>query len=898
MKMPFLTKDNEDTERKPRHGFRVGRTSPLKARRKAAIEGWRIRAVVNHVTFIGDGGVTGEDRMIAWYLADPTQWSFRSVGEGESLIIAGATQLSELAGSTVYYRVTTRPYPVSHWARNSYANAADPQPGFVDMMDRDQQHAASAAQVDKLVYYGVDLGARGTALTMLGKVYSGAVDREMKALQDRLDAVDSIMRGGGLDASPAQPEDMEWLLARSFALGCPVPVPSPEEAADTMLDADDLAAFAETAQWDAEPLDPTVRITTTVGARQVTRHVCILTVSRTSDISIPENHEPWMSKADKLPFGLEWFGRVDVRTPEEVSREVSKLSNRIDAQVDHWEVDHRKRPPRQLGRQARLAAAVEDDMRTGFDGLSTRTRSWFRIAVSGETREEALDRAQAVIDHYKPQIQIVRELGQYHLAREFVPGEPLATTAHARKWPVLKVASGLPAISAEVGDRRGFQIGETAGLSRRMVAFDPWYLPEVMNSSGLIPVTGTLGSGKSVFGGALAYKATLSGARGVALDPAGRLQQMIRLPELENIARSINLLGGAPGSLSPYGVVPDPNPELVRMDCDNPDDEDEFAEKMRLATSAAKAARKDLCIETLRWCLPYEVVISQQGAAVMQLLRQAVLHGDDRVNASATDVINRLRGGTEEEQEVAKMLDHARDQEIGRLFFHETGARRGAPNFDDDARLTVFNLRGLTQPDPEEDIANYSADELLARPVMRLASWASLNLIYRRDPNERKFFLLDEAHEVTEGSGAGRALVTKISTDSRKNNTAAVVLTQNAASVLGTKNIRNFVGACFVGRAGDEEAQRDALTLLGKPHGVGYEAVLGNLSPQSRRKEKNDDPFKEFIFRDGLGGDGGRGGMEKIRVDIRHHPELFAALRTNPDGRKARRAQDRTDEVA
>lgn len=890
MKILRRTKKTDEAEVKAK----VKAVSPASPRRKPAVDDWNVRAVVNHVTFSKDDGFGG-DRMIAWYVADPMQWSFRSVGEGEAMIDAAATHLSDLVGSTVHYRVTTRPYPVSHWARACYDNSPDPQPGFTTMMDRDQMHAATSQQVDKLVFYGVDLGSRGAALAALGLIYNGAVDREMQALQVRLDAVDNIMRGAGLDAAPASPDDMEWLLARSFALGCPVPVPSPDEQVPASLTTDDLATFAETARWDVAPLDASVRITTTIGARQVTRYVCVLTLARAIDFNIPEDHEPWMSKADKLPFPIEWCGRAEIRTEEDVSREVGKLANRIDAQDDHWRVDHNKTPPKQLGRQKALAGEVEDEMRRGFDGLSTRTRSWFRIAVSGESEEEALNRAQATIDHYKPQIRLVRELGQYHLAREFVPGEPLATTAHARHWPVRKIAAGLPAISAEVGDRRGFQIGETAGLTRRMVAYDPWYLPEVMDSSGLCPITGTLGSGKSVLGGYLMYKSVLSGVRGSCLDPAGRLQQMLKLPEIARVAHGVNLLGGEPGSLSPYGVVPNPNPELVRMECDDPSNEDEFEDKMRLADQAARSNRRDLCFETLRWCLPYEVVTSGDGPAVLKVLRRAVMRSNDSITASPTPIVDMLSNGTEDEREIAEMLRDAQGRELGRLFFHEGNAHRGAPQMEEGKLLTMFNLRGLTQPSEETPVADYSPDELLARPIMRLASWAALNLMYRHDPNERKFFLIDEAHEITEGSGAGRALMTKIGTDSRKNNSVAWMLSQNASAVLGTKNIRNFVGACFVGRAGDEEAQQDALTLLGKPHGVGYETVVGNLSHRRRKDEKL--AYREFIYSDGLGGDGGRGGMEKIRVSLAHHPELYEAIKTTPDGRR-RPTQNLRIEVA
>jgi hypothetical protein len=243
-------------------------------------------------------------------------------------------------------------------------------------------------------------------------------------------------------------------------------------------------------------------------------------------------------------------------------------------------------------------------MRSGHTGLSTRTKGWYRIAVAGVTEEEALTRAAAVVEAYRPQIRIVRELGQYHLAREFVPGEPLASTAHVRHFPVLKVAAGLPAITAEVGDRRGHHIGETAGLTARPVTFDPWYLPEIVEVGGLVPIVGTPGSGKSMLMGLLSYKATLSGVRGVCMDPSGRLQKMLALPELRDISRSVDLMGGRPGSLSPYAVVPEPNRLLVESEATGPDD---LAERMELARNAARATRRDLALTTLLGCLPLDL---------------------------------------------------------------------------------------------------------------------------------------------------------------------------------------------------------------------------------------------------------------------------------------------------
>lgn len=870
------------TESEPRQRP-VGRVSPGPKDKRE----WRLRSVVDHVTFSGSGNGS-DDRMIAWHVLAPQQWTFRSRAEGTQLIEDKAQALAELVGSTVYGRVTHRPYPVSHWARAAYENAPDPQEGFAAMMDRDQVHMSHGAQWDKLVYFGVDLGSRGTALRVLSKLHRGVVDREMAALQQRLHKVAQVMAAPGMDADPATPAEMDWLLARSFALGCPVPVPDAAEELPPVLTSEDLAVFARSAHWSAEPLAPTVQITSSaLGGEHVTRHVSVLSVARITDIDIPNEHEPWMSKADKLPFPVEWSFRVDVRTPEQVSKEMTGLSRRVDGQVDHWSLDHGKRPPKQLARQASRIQTVEDEMRSGFTGLATRTRGWYRIAVSGVTEQEALDRAEAVVELYRPQIRVVREIGQYAMAREFVPGEPLSVRAHARKYPVGKVAASLPAVSAEVGDKRGHHLGETTGMVSRSVVFDPWYLTERMEAGGFIPVVGTLGSGKSVLIFSTAYKSALSGVRGVIMDPAGRVRKMLRLPELAPISTNVDLLGSMPGSLSPYAVVPEPSRVLVRMDCEDPGDEAEFERRWQLAVNAAAATRRDLALSTLRWALPMNM---DRDPAVQKLLRKAVTTCPADQRRSLNEIVSWLQnraGG--DGQDIAEELLTAADREMGRLFFHEPGSTRGYV-FDTDARLTAFNLRGMPRPDPETEPEDWSAEERLSKPIIGLASWAALNLIYRGDPNERKFFGLDEAHEVTEGSGAGRALVTKITTDSRKNNTVAMVGTQNASKILGQAGINNFVGAAFVGRTRDESAQRDALALLGKPQGVGYEQILARLSPKPR--DGRDLGYREFIYSDGLGGSDGQGGMEKIRVTLKHHPELFAALNTTADSKKAAREQE------
>ncbi len=859
--------------RKPRKGR--GRHPEVPKPRGTAMK-WALSRVENHVTFAGD-------RMTAWYILDPQMWSFRSIADGESLIVSHASQVSELVGRTIYGRITTRPYPVQTWAEAAWNNSPAPTQGFAKILERDQLQLRDRMQADKLVYYGVDLGSRSSTVDWTSRYIPEVARREMAALQARLDETDEIMAGAGIEAIPAVGNDMARQLARSFALGCPVPAQDVVE--EYAWDKSDLDEFTGGVEWSAEPLAQSVRVESTKGDQPITRHVVVLTVGRMGDLRIPEKEDPWIAKTDKLRFPVEWSFRVDVRRPEETAREMNKLADRVLAQHDHYTVDHEKQPPRQLARQATRAGEVEDEMRTGFDGLSTRTRGWYRIAVSAPTEEEALRRAKAVQNLYKPGIKIEREFDQYRLAREFVPGEPLANSGHARKMPVLKLAAGVPAATAEVGDKRGILIGYTSGFAERAVTWDPWYGPEVVEGSGLVPVVGGLGAGKAWLAGGIVYKTCAQGVPWTVMDPSGRLGALADLPEFKGIGRAINLLDSEPGALNPYAMVPEPHQSWFR---DETNPETAFA----LAKQAAASQRRDLAFDTLRWCLPPEDtdLSSDRGKAVLSSLRNAINDAEARPHSTIEGVLKGLQNAPRDDEishGIVRRLREASERELSRLFFASPYHGNHGENIADE-RLTIISLKGLATIDENKDRSDWTFEELLSRPILSLAAWSALRGVYRVDKNERKGIFLDELQEVTKVS-TGASLVQKVSTDTRKHDICALVSTQNAANVIG-QNINNFVGAAFVGKTTDATAQEENCRLLGLPTGSGYEPLFGRLSQRSRRSMETGTP-REFIFRDGMGGDNGRGGIERIRIDYTNHQRLSAALNTTADPTKRRSLQ-------
>ncbi len=197
-----------------------------------------------------------------------------------------------------------------------------------------------------------------------------------------------------------------------------------------------------------------------------------------------------------------------------------------------------------------------------------------------------------------------------------------------------------------------------------------------------------------------------------------------------------------------------------------------------------------------------------------------------------------------------------------------------------DRLLTIFNLKGITYPQDGVPEEKWRWEERLSRPLLNLAAWLAQRATYHGDLNRRKGICLDEAHELRQVA-SGRTLLTKCARDSRKHNASVLVVTQNAQDVLGA-DIGNFVGSVFAGKTTDREAQDAALRLLGLPGDAGYQKMLAGLSPRPRNAEGHLG-FREFIFRDGMGGEDGRGGIERIRIDLGNHPHVHDALRTTAD---------------
>ncbi|GEL19998.1 ATP-binding protein [Pseudonocardia asaccharolytica] len=464
-----------------------------------------LRSIDGHLTRTGS-------QIMAWYRLAAQAWSFRSDGQRETLIRQIASQLGELQGRWLHLRVTTRPYPVHMWAESFDHNALDRMPdvagalGWDGFLEGEQRHLMGLSMSDKEVFLGVEVSGRSMldrwadiAAPVLGKIAPAAVRAELAALESEVNHLDVLVSGSGLDAVPATAEDIAWLMHRSCALGLPAPrtlaaVPGGAGRWET----EDLAAFTDGVEMYQEPYAPTVRVVGRLRSQIVQRDVAVLSVGLMEGLRIPEVDDPWMQRSDRLPFPVEWSARIYVRRPEDVTAELQRQMGKVRSQIRHYTHDHDLDPPMSLARQADRVLEIEDEVTSGLTQLNTRLYGWWRIAVSGRDEAEAVSRAQQVLDVYRPKVQIEHPEAQYRYAREFIPGEPLASAAYRRRGSVTWAASAVPTATASVGDRRGIMLGETCTATRRPVAWDPWLAQEVRRASGLTAIVGGLGSGKAL----------------------------------------------------------------------------------------------------------------------------------------------------------------------------------------------------------------------------------------------------------------------------------------------------------------------------------------------------------------------------------------------------------------
>ncbi|MBT8228104.1 MAG: hypothetical protein HKP61_08405, partial [Dactylosporangium sp.] len=821
-----------------------------------------ITEIAGHLTFTPNA-------VTAWYWLPEVRWAFRPDAEREALLAAISEQYAGLAGFRLHLRRTTRPFPADHWARVVDGNSPAPlptvpgAPSWSDHLVAAQRHLLAVNHAEGQTYLGITFARRTLGDTLaerLGQLFRrGVGDAERRRMARIVEQFDEVLGAFGMRGRRVTPGELEWLLYRSVALCMATP-----DNISTVNHGDwergDLLAFTEQIERYRSSYGSTLKLVNRLTGEE--RHVAVLAVGRMEPLEIPERHEPWLHFHERLPWPMELSSRVDILGPNDSFRNLEHRLRLIRSQQKDY-AEHGIDAPPELERLAKRALIIGDDITTGLPVDSSRAHGWHRIAVGGATREECLERARRLTKMYSREMRLALQhpKNQDWMAREFIPGEPLANTGYLRRMPVKLLAAALPQSASTVGDRRGDLIGRTAGTCRRPVFLDLHFPMEVRERSGLAVFVAEPGGGKSTLVGALGYLAARRGVQVTLLDPSGPLARLCSMPELAPYSRTLNLTGSEQGTLAPYALIPTPQRAHFPK---APGGDREFD----IAMSNSRAERRMLVQDICMMLVPPQVA---KEASTATMLRHAVRQVPAEETSTLDDVVKALRAtGDNDAIELGNLLLDTAEMPLAMLFF-------GSPPdglLGADAALTVITMAGLRLPDLKIEREYWSAEESLALPMLHTAHRLAVRRCYGGDMTRRKLVGLDEAHFM-EGWRSGRSFLVRLARDSRKWNLAALVASQNPRDILGL-DVQNLVSTVFVGRiAEDSEIAAEALRLLRVPTDVGYEQTLASLS-QVDTSSSSRLGFREFVMRDV------DGRIQKMRADVGYVPDLLRYLDTTP----------------
>jgi hypothetical protein len=828
--------------------------------------------------------------MFATYVLGGQQWDFRSDSDRTLLWDQATFRWASLKGRAIKLRSTPRPYPSYEFARTLDEDTPDPLPDVADGPSWDEYLAYGQRRLQqtgldtKMVTLSVWVGPNPRRQVQ-DELIAG-VDHplpETVAVIDEILRVSNIIKGSGFNGRPVGPRDMAFLMHRSLSMG--VPAPMHAGAAAGRWEPDDISGFFTRREWFYNPLtSSTVKVMAEHHGRMVERYVAVLSLGPLPDITWPESgRDPWMLVSDKLGFPVEWSMAGAMLDPKELTSAIEFEQNRAAGISAHYN-EHNLIPPPAVERAIEGATLNLDEVAEGDTRTAVRFLGPIRLATYAATEAECLEQARALVDAYGERLnfELAHPRGQAQLLREFVPGEPWSTVGYQRRLPAKYLASAMPHVDAEVGTPTGSYLGYGIGSARRAVRFDPHYGPEKLQQPGLFTITAEPGGGKSVLIGALAYNAARRGEPTIILDPSGPLAKLCELPELRPYARRLDLTASSPGTLSPYQLIPEPH-AAAHLDAKGRFNELDFERAKRIAI----AERQQLMFDVLRMWLPLGL-LREVGTDVK--LRSAIRNTRVRVvEKGLTDVQTNPRWVVEaltelpHTENLVAEIEAAAEFPLGELVIPDH-ADPIPTEQSVDKTLVVVTMPGLEPPPEGLDRELWGSTERYTQPLLHLAAFFTSRFIYGRNRNQRKNVFLDENHQMATW-GSGRALMVRLSRDSRKWDTAVGAASQHPDDALTVGRIDALQGSAFVGRLTKQSVAEKACDLLQCPRS--YAPVIQALSPRRRADSHpdTDHPVEaldtgEFVFLDPLGRIG------KVRIDIDWHPGLREALNTTPGRRR------------
>ena len=791
----------------------------------------------------------------ATFVLDDAAWSHQPADAQEQVVDLANAAWAALPGRYFKIRVGERPADAEAWGaryqkagRQHYAVDADP------LFD---------AHIDAAVDRQIEAGLTDVVVTVdvrLCEAHDGepADNWEMHSAE-----VLGQLSNEGLRARPAPPWTVDWLVHSAAAPGHPVPEP-PESPRHF----DDVAEFTAEVDWYAPPFARAVRVTS---GRGETVWVTALTVSTMDERHGPSSQAPWMSACLHAPFPVQLVVAGEVIDPVDAAQRYRAQATTHADEMQHLR-EHKLSVPDSTIQAHSEAVRLADELSTGDRVKNTQCRFVARLVVAAPTRRDLDERVLYLKKLYRQvtQVKLERTGDQVTAICELMPGMYGITAGYQREGHALLVASGVPNVTGEVGQRDGMYFGYTSGqLARRVVRFDPWYPIEALDQVAIYPVLGDPGAGRSTLGLRQLYESILAGGFAVAVDPAGEWTHLDRLPGAEGRVATVDFTAAPAGTCAPARLVPDP----PASDFGDPYNGGVDVAAHRAAKEEASATRIALATDAVRALVDDDTWRTEDRRAA---IKDAVADSDGDLWA-AVDWLNRSDGdgGCEGNRRVARELTLAAHSTARLLFPPRDGS---APDHSSllDAQVVILTLQGMQFPAPSIDRAHWTAAERAGALLMHLAAWLGRRLIEdqnRRKPRCRKTLMIDEASWLANWE-QGTAWVKGFTRQARRWDCALFLLSQHGDDIARLDpQGQSFATGGFIGTTNRPDSAAANLAVVGAASGL--EPVLKQLSYVTT-EEGRVRRAGEFLWVDAAGR------VERVRLDLEPFPELREMAYTTP----------------
>lgn len=530
----------------------------------------------------------------------------------------------------------------------------------------------------------------------------------------------------------------------------------------------------------------------------------------------------WLSHVDQLPnVDVDWAVRLEITPAEEVKVRNKRAENALDEQYLQQEGSATiTGGGSDLAEVAETLAAYHAALNRSDKEVEVQGTVLF--AVGAPTSELAKAKAKFIADEYKRADFILEApLGyQEALWWQMLPGVTTAkaTRELAQITTGRDFASGVPMVSNELGDSKGFRFGTNTSTARHTpILRDPAGNIQA-DTNASFGVVAELGAGKSVL-----LKCDL----GAVLDRLGRIVAIDRTEAREYAQFATSFGKGT-------AVVDLMEPTMT-------------LDPLRVFGPRVGARMVQSLFATMLGIRPRDT----KGVALSKLMEPdfAASHNI----TSLARLMQELQGmNSPETTELLDLLTMISSKDIGEVLFND-----GLPPLDLDSRAIIFSTRGLALPDRSELELAHLFEEMPLEKIFGRSMYAMLMGITRQvcfmNPGELAGAYLDECHHITQSPEGLRDLKIGIR-DGRKHN-AFFALGSHDPEDFGDEQTRGLLRTRYVMRQTDVALARRAVTWL-----TGEEAdpdlvrvVTEDLSPLGSDGKVAPERRGEGIMRDQSG---------------------------------------------